>query len=143
MAKKQIIVDDLTDAEIDQDAVRFTAKISLALIASNAEDQPEEFTAEWDLAQLTADAFRTLVDGSDLATFITRLRPLVKINAPDSDVVRKWIQTNHPELKLKDRGRIPADMMALYRRESQAKSQAEDRPTGPDAATVLTQVANS
>lgn len=124
MARRTIVVDDLTDQEIDGvSSYVVTGTVSINVAGS---EDIKTYDVSWEVAGNTAESFRDLFEHNDLATFIGRLRPLVKVNTVDSDVVRKWVKANHPEIQVAERGRLGAEIMALYRREGIAKSDAPD-----------------
>lgn len=114
MAKREIYADDLTGREIEDG--HFDAILSLG-ICKHGGSMPTPVTVTWDLGMHTAESLENFVKNSDLADFIVRMRPMVKIATPDLDVIRKWVKSAHPEIMVGDRGRMPAEVMALYRRE--------------------------
>lgn len=135
MPRRYIWSDSLTSREIDGQL--FTAKMSVEFQAvddqGNAEKdaKPTAYAAEWDVAENTAQAIQALIENDDLVTFILRLRNMVSL-AADPEIVRKWAleQTNADGSKrypaLKERGRVPADITAAYRREVTTKTNAAD-----------------
>jgi hypothetical protein len=126
MARKTIIADDLTDVEIDaKDGV--SATVSATFVP--AEGEPIELEVSWDLTNYTAQSLIALIESSDLAGFISDMRPLVKLAGTensDSEIIRRWVKEAHPEIKVGEKGRIPAEVRALYRREVSARTDAGD-----------------
>lgn len=125
MGTRTIKYDDLTGREIEGFAVTANVVLSITLPAIPANgDQAEipesviEFKAEgWDLSKASGEALQALIGSADLAAFMLQMRPMISLATPDSTIIREWLKTNHPELKLGDHGRIPADAMAIYRKE--------------------------
>lgn len=130
MARKTIIVDDLTDAEIDDEPV--VIDITLKITPPGNDVEALEFASEWETGDNTAESLRALVEFADLATFVSRMRTVIKLTA-DPDTVRKWAREKHPELNIQTRGRVPAEVMALYRREVVQKLNPVSTPTTPAA----------
>jgi hypothetical protein len=108
MATRTITVDDITGQEISGDVFKTT-------LAGK----------ELELSEDTNEALQALASG-DLATFHTWLYLMVKTagrksDAPDNEVVRKWALAQMTDKgvrrfpDLKERGRIPADVMSAYR----------------------------
>lgn len=130
MPRRLIWSDSLTLKEIDGALYRTDVTVSFTPLDNDGEpvkgSEPKTITAVWDSGENMVDAMTDLVEGSDLAAFIIRTRSLVSL-AADPEVVRKWAQSTHPELKVPDRGRLPADVYALYRREV-------GRPTANESA---------
>lgn len=111
MARKTIIVDDLTDAEIDAGEEQ---SIKLVLTVGKPDDNVVT-TAEWEVSKFTVGCLESLLTG-DLADFIVQMRPLVKVTV-STETIREWVKKTHPEITVNDRGRLPAEIPALYRRE--------------------------
>lgn len=126
MGKRVVSTDDWTGADIDGELANVVITVQVIPPASETDAKAEEFSGEFELAGFTVESVRTLVDKRDLAGFILRMRPLVKLATPDSEVVRKWLKANHPEVEIADRGRVPAEGMALYRNEVILKTQSGD-----------------
>ncbi len=126
MARREIIADDLTDVEIDGDAV--TASVTLSILRKGAD--PISLAVDWDLSNYSAESFYALIETGDLAGFIADMRPMIKMagtdNATDSEVIRKWFREAHPDEKIGDKGRIPAEIRARYRREVTTRTEAGD-----------------
>ena len=125
MARRTILADDLTDTEIDGTGV--SASVALTLIRHG--EDPIEVKVDWDLSNYTAEALYALVSSADLAGFVSDMRPLVKTagtEQTDSEIIRKWYREAHPEGKIGDKGRIPAEIRAMYRREIVGKTEAGD-----------------
>jgi len=133
MARKMIIADDLIDLEITESQI-YAVKMTIEIVTPETADSdgkpvaPEklETSAEWELAAITANSLYRLVNDSDLASLIGTLRQFVKVAAPDSEIVRKWARETHPELKVPERGRLGAEIVALYRQEVVRKSETGD-----------------
>lgn len=125
MGTRTIKYDDLTGREIEGIAYAATVTLSITIPEIPASEGNElipeltvEFKAEgWDVAPNSATALQALIEKSDLAAFMLAMRPQISLKSPDSTVIRDWLKANHPELKIGDHGRIPADAMAIYNRE--------------------------
>lgn len=128
MGKRTIFVDDLTGQEIISGDGTYTVSITLSISPQGVKDATGEvYKADWDTSHNTQSALIDLISEADLATFIVRMRPLVTVkDVIDSDVIRKWVRDVHPELKIKERGRVPADIKALYNREVVQRVNAAD-----------------
>jgi hypothetical protein len=126
MGKRVISTDDWTGADIDGELSSVVITVTIVPPADQPDAKAEEISGEFELAGFTVESVRTLVGKGDLAGFILRMRPLVKLATPDSEVVRKWLKANHPEIEIADRGRIPAEGMSAYRNEVVLKTQAGD-----------------
>jgi hypothetical protein len=123
MAKREIYADDLTGAEIDDP--RFMVAIDMVITPVGSKPHaPIKVT--WDLSLNTTEAITNLIEHSDIADFILRMRPLVKLATPDYSVIRKWAKEAHPEITIGEKGRVPADVLALYRREVVTRVSAPD-----------------
>lgn len=134
MARRYVVVDDLTDTEIEGESTLLMITVQPMTVIS-AKGKPDEFqpdgdaiSSTWELSKYTADSLTDFVSMSDLADFVVRMRPLVKLAAGDSEVIRKWVKDAHPEIKVGDKGRIPAEIQALYRREVIQRSDAQSDP---------------
>ena len=136
MGKRYVITDDLTDQEIDGVSTR--VRLVLDYLDDKDEIVREEASIPLDVSANSVESLKALVLSNDAVTFITRMRPLLTVNGnSDNEVVRKWAREAHPELGIKERGRIPAEVTALYRREVTARINAEDPTrTRANPATV-------
>jgi hypothetical protein len=129
MARKYIVVDDLTGNEIEGNsvAIRITVQeISLDALGVATVIPGTEVASEWELTDYTAGAVQDFVGTGDLPDFIVRMRPMVKLASAETEIIRKWAKEKHPEMKVEARGRIPAEVQALYRREVVQRTEAGD-----------------
>lgn len=120
------VVDDMTSREIEGKAYSLTINVTYTEVGSA--DTGDEIVSEgtYEVSYKTARAFIDLANDADLAAFVIEMRPYLKLNSADPEVVRKWARTAHPELNINERGRIPSEVMALYRREVVQKANAAD-----------------
>lgn len=119
MGQRIIYTDDLTDREITADAATFHVWLTLEISEATDDAAKVEFkTDRLDVSALTAESLQILVEKHDLAGMIAALRPVVsgKVNA-DSEKIRAWVKDKHPEITVKERGALPVEAMAAYRRE--------------------------
>lgn len=130
MARRAIFADDLTDTEITGDVYGVTVKLSVVKLDAqgNPEDgqTPTDYDAEWELSTNSTAAVTALVENADLVDFMLRLRNAVSLAVADSATIRAWAMKEHPEFKVPERGRIPVEVTAAYRREVIAKMDAPD-----------------
>lgn len=129
MPRRSIWSDSLTDKEIDGQLYNVKVTLQLAPADNDGkfdETQVDTFMAEWDLGGNSAEAVKSLVAHADLVDFMLRLRNQVSLATADSSVIRAWAKSAHPEFKVPERGRIPAEVTAAYRREVVAKVAASD-----------------
>lgn len=133
MARKYIFADDITGKEVEGGLFRADMTLSITALTDEGEPmmdedgKPQVFTAEWEVSGNTSAALQSLVADSDVVSLILRLRPLVSLATADSSVIRAWAKAAHPELTVPDRGRVPAEITALYRREVVAKVNTSDK----------------
>ena len=122
MGQKVIYVDDLTGQEITEGEMK-ALEVTI-----------DGKTAKWEVGPNTFGAFTALISGGDLATFVSRMKPYVKLAASggDSSLIRAWAR--NPENKAKydlpnvsEKGAVPADVVAKYREAT------KDRPPAPVA----------
>lgn len=114
MGLKQIFFDDLTGNELDE------GELAPTILSLQIGDK--SYAAEWDLSKYTATALTQFIEHSDLAGFFILMRPMLKLVQPDSEIIRQWVKANHPEIKVGSKGRIPAEIQALYNREVVSKT---------------------
>lgn len=128
MGKRTIFVDDLTGQEIESGDATYTVSITLSITPQGVKDATGEvYKVDWDTTHNTQSALIDLISEADLATFVVRMRPHVTVkDVIDSDVIRKWVKDTHPEIKVKERGRVPAEIKALYHREVVQRVNAGD-----------------
>lgn len=130
MGKRQISFDDFTNAEIMSTV--FSLKLTLELTGKDDETgelvtltaSPDEF----DVTQTLGEAFYALVANADLASFIGRTRGMVKVTSAETDsaTIRKWAKNHTPPITVNERGQIPADVLAQYKREIADRAAAAD-----------------
>jgi len=138
MARVTVIKGDHTDVEIEGEA-----NVKAITLTVEIEDS-EPIKAEFEDTAYYAESLEFLAAGN-LAEFVSRVKQFVK-NAPqDSEVMRTWLReyrASHPEVKweIGAKGRVPADLQALYRREISKAVPSPDngnggRENGEDAKT--------
>lgn len=128
MAQRTITTDDLTTNEITGNVIHATLTFTLYDGEGNAIENGEHESDVMDLTEFTANALGNLVAKRDLPSFISAMRPLIRIQPAGSDnnAIRKWARETHPELGVKEHGAIPADVIARYRREVTNKTESGD-----------------
>lgn len=117
MATKTVVVDDLTGKE------SLTAKsYTITLVPPAKGSKLERVEKTLDLSDESATAlwrWLTELDARDLSTLMRKVP--IRIAGSDAnavsetEVIRTWAKENRPDLNVKDRGALPANVIEAYK----------------------------